>query len=119
MAEQDKDFIIKDSPPKSDPKVKASKESYRKASEQLESQLPEITFSTFVMSLNASALVNLGLIADPISKTMMKNLPVGKQTIDMLSMLEEKTKGNLTKDEENLLRGILYDLRIAYVKQKG
>jgi uncharacterized protein DUF1844 len=71
------------------------------------------------MSLNASALVNLGLIEDPITKTTTKNLPVGKQTIDMLRMLEEKTKGNLTSEEESLLRGILYDLKIAYIKQKG
>jgi hypothetical protein len=119
MAEEEKDFILKDSEPKSDTIAADSKESPQKASRDTGFQLPKITFSTFMMSLNASALVNLGLIEDPISKTMAKNLPVGKQTIDMLRMLEEKTKGNLTKEEENLLRGILYDLKIAYVKQKG
>ncbi|MBW2366716.1 MAG: DUF1844 domain-containing protein [Deltaproteobacteria bacterium] len=81
-------------------------------------QLPKIDFSTFIMSLNASALVNLGVIDDPVSGGKVKNLALGKQTIDMLSMLEDKTKGNLTEEEENLLKGILYDLKITYVKQK-
>ena len=44
---------------------------------------------------------------------------MAKQTIDILSMLEEKTKGNLTDDEENLLKNMLYDLRILYVKEKS
>ena len=81
--------------------------------------MPEINFATFVVSLNASALLNLGAIEDPTSGKTDKNLPMAKQTIDILSMLEEKTAGNLTKDEENLLKNILYDLRIIYVKEKG
>ena len=44
---------------------------------------------------------------------------MAKQTIDILNMLEEKTKGNLSDDEQNLLKNILYDLRIIYVKEKG
>ena len=81
--------------------------------------LPEINFATFVVSLNASALLHLGAIEDPTSGKKDKNLPMAKQTIDILSMLEEKTAGNLSKDEENLLKSILYDLRIIYVKEKG
>ena len=81
--------------------------------------LPEINFATFVVSLNASALMHLGKIEDPSTGQTDKNLPMAKQTIDILSMLEEKTAGNLTKDEENLLKSILYDLRIIYVKEKG
>lgn len=81
--------------------------------------LPAIDFSTFVMSLNASALVSLGVIPDPVTNTTSKNLPLGKQTIDIIGMLEEKTKGNLTPDEAKLLKGMLYDLRITYVKQSG
>jgi hypothetical protein len=81
--------------------------------------MPEINFATFVVSLNASALLHLGAIEDPNSGQTDKNLPMAKQTIDILSMLEEKTAGNLTKDEENLLKNILYDLRIIYVKEKG
>jgi hypothetical protein len=81
-------------------------------------QFPEINFPTFVASLNASALVHLGVIEDPASNSKTKNLPMAKQTIDILSMLAEKTKGNLSGDEENMLKNILYDLRILYVKEK-
>ena len=76
-----------------------------------------MNFSTFVVSLNASALMHLGLMEDPIQGQKVKNLELGKQTIDILAMLEEKTKGNLEPDEEKLLTTILYDLRINFVKQ--
>ena len=91
------------------------------ATDQAEAQapLPEINFSTFIISLNASALVQLGVIEDPASGTKVKNLPVAKQTIDILNMLEEKTRGNLTKEEENIIKNVLYDLRILYVKETG
>ena len=81
-------------------------------------QFPEINFATFVVSLNASALLNLGAIEDPASGTKNKNLSMAKQTIDILSMLQEKTAGNLSEEEESLLKNILYDLRIMYVKEK-
>ena len=84
-----------------------------------EAGLPEINFQTFVFSLNASALVQLGLMEDPATGKNEKNLPLVKQTIDMLSMLQEKTKGNLSKDEDEMLKHVLYDLRIRYVKEKG
>ncbi len=84
-----------------------------------DSQPLPINFSTFVISLNASALVNLGVMADPAKGEKTKNTGLAKQTIDILSMLEEKTRGNLTKDEENILKNILYDLRIRYVKEQG
>lgn len=84
-----------------------------------ETPLPEINFSTFIASLNASALVNLGIIADPATGAKEKNLPIAKQTIDIMSMLQEKTKGNLTVDEESILKSILYDLRMMYVREKG
>ncbi len=79
---------------------------------------PEINFATFVASLNASVLLHLGAIEDPSSGTKDKNLPMAKQTIDILNMLQEKTAGNLSEEEENLLKNILYDLRIMYVKEK-
>jgi hypothetical protein len=81
-------------------------------------ELPEINFMTFVMSLNVSAMVHLGVIEDPVSGKISKNLLLGKQTIDILGMIEEKTRGNLSKDEENMLKSILYDLHIIYVKEK-
>jgi hypothetical protein len=81
--------------------------------------LPEINFSTFVVSLNASVLLHLGAIEDPTTGQTSKNLPMAKQTIDILSMLQEKTAGNLNPEETNLLKSILYELRILYVKESG
>jgi hypothetical protein len=81
--------------------------------------LPEINFSTFIFSLNTSVFVHLGVIEDPATGKKAKNLPFAKQTIDILGMLEEKTRGNLTDAEETMLKSILYDLRIIYVKEKG
>lgn len=81
--------------------------------------LPEINFATFVVSLNASALLHLGAIEDPTTGQNNKNLSMAKQTIDILHMLEEKTAGNLSDEETNLLKSILYDLRIIYVKESG
>ncbi|RJQ61620.1 MAG: DUF1844 domain-containing protein [Desulfobacteraceae bacterium] len=93
-------------------------DSVKAAQEAAQTRLPEINFPTFIFSLNASALVQLGLMEDPGTGKKEKNLPLAKQTIDMLSMLQEKTAGNLTKDEEEMLKQILYDLRIRYVKEK-
>lgn len=81
-------------------------------------QMPKIDFSTFVFSLNSSALVHLGMLSEPGSDQKTKNLALAKQTIDILGMLEEKTRGNLTDDEKNLLKNILHDLRLMYVKEK-
>ncbi len=60
--------------------------------------------------------MQLGEIEDPISQKIDKNLPLAKQTIDLIGMLKEKTKGNLTPDEEKLIENILFDLRMRYVK---
>lgn len=82
-----------------------------------ETQLPEVNFSTFIFSLSSSALLHFGEIPDPSSGSKKKNLGMAKHTIDILSMLEEKTRGNLTHDEEQLFKNILYDLRMRYVKE--
>jgi hypothetical protein len=81
--------------------------------------LPKIDFSTFILSLNSSVLVQLGLLEDPATGQKTKNILVAKQTIDLLAMLEEKTQGNLTGDEANILKNILYELRMLYIKEKG
>ena len=120
MSEEKTGFTIKDrrifaegkeEPPKQEVKEEVKKEP--------QVPFPEINFSTFIISLNASALVHLGVIGEPVAGKKLKNLPMGKQTIDILGMIEEKTKGNLSKEEENLLKNILYDLRIIYVKEQG
>ncbi|MFW6082397.1 MAG: DUF1844 domain-containing protein [Desulfosalsimonas sp.] len=79
--------------------------------------MPEINFTTFIMSLNSSALVHLGQHADPTTGTTAKNLPVAKQTIDVIAMLSDKTQGNLSREEERLLTNVLYELRLLYVKE--
>ena len=62
-------------------------------------------------------LANLGIINEPGAGRRTKNLLLAKQTIDVLAMLEEKTRGNLTQDEATMLKSILYDLRIIYVRE--
>jgi len=81
--------------------------------------LPEISFTNFLFSLSTSALIQLGEIQDPIAQESAKNLPLAKQTIDLIGMLREKTKGNLTPDEDKIIDYILYDLRMRYVKAAG
>lgn len=78
--------------------------------------LPEISFINLIFSLSTSVLIQLGEIQDPVTQQLAKNLPLAKQTIDLIGMLKEKTKGNLTSDEEKLLENVLYDLRMRYVK---
>lgn len=115
----EKDEAVKNKEAKNEAsKQEAKDEDIEKAKKEPQAPLPEINFATFIISLNASALLHLGVMEDPATGKKVKNLPMGKQTIDILGMIEEKTKGNLTKEEENLLKNILYDLRIIYVKEK-
>jgi hypothetical protein len=79
-------------------------------------ELPKPDFAGFLISLGSSAFVHLGLIPDPeTGKTRTPNLGIAQQTIDMLELLEEKTRGNLTSDETTLLRNLLTDLRMRFV----
>jgi hypothetical protein len=140
MSDEKKDFVVKDrrifsaesredetqdqetsaDSPAGDEAAAASSAGASKATDaRQKTPLPKINFSTFVVSLNASALLNLGAIEDPTTGQSNKDLAMAKQTIDILSLLEEKTKGNLTTDETKLLQSILYDLRIIYVKESG
>lgn len=93
---------------------------YEAAGKEAESvPLPKIDFSMFIFSLNSSVLVHLGILDDPATGEKTKNLAAAKQTIDILGMLEEKTRGNLTDQERDMLKHILYDLRMIYVKEVG
>ncbi len=77
---------------------------------------PPVDFHTFVLSLGSSALLHLGEIENPNDGVSQKDLPLAKHTIDILVMLEEKTKGNLSSAEERLMESLLYDLRLRYVE---
>lgn len=130
MSGEEKGFVIKDrrtfdekgeakadSAPKSPP---GSGDRQGKAEERDKGErrppLPEVNFSTFIFSLSSTALYHLGEIADPQTGERRQDLPLAKHSIDTLGMLRDKTKGNLTKDEEKLLDSILTELRLRYVK---
>ena len=81
--------------------------------------LPAVDFHTFVLSLGSSALLHLGEIEHPDVGATQKDLPLAKHTIDILVMLEQKTKGNLTPAEEKLMQSLLYDLRLRYIEAQG
>lgn len=78
--------------------------------------LPPVDFATFILSLGSSALMHLGEVERPGTGKTEKNLPMAKHSIDILSMLEGKTKGNLTPAEAQLLENLLFDLRLRYVE---
>ncbi len=91
---------------------------YRKTSRAAEQGcMPRLDFSTFVMSLSSTALVHLGEIPDIQTGQATPDLPLAKQTIDILTMIEGKTRGNLTADEEQLIRDLLFELRVKFVRQ--
>ncbi|MGD0277067.1 MAG: DUF1844 domain-containing protein [Syntrophales bacterium] len=80
---------------------------------------PEVNFVNFILSLSTSAMFHFGDIPDPATGQPEKNLSAAKQTIDILSMLKTKTQGNLDSQEQSLLDGMLYELRMRYVKEMG
>ncbi|MBI5814001.1 MAG: DUF1844 domain-containing protein [Nitrospinae bacterium] len=81
-----------------------------------ETSAPPIDFSTFILSLSSSAMYHMGGFQDPYSGKTSINLDLAKQTIDIIAMLEAKTKGNLTADEEKLFTHTLYELRMMFVE---
>ena len=77
-----------------------------------------LDFNVFVLSLNASALVHLGARPDSEGRSRL-NVPMARHTIDMLCVLEQKTRGNLTGEEEHLLHQVLFDLRLRFAEKVG
>jgi hypothetical protein len=86
-----------------------------KGKDGAQEELPKLDFATFVLSLSHSVLVHLGEAPHPEGEAQ-KNVPLARQTIDLLGLLEEKTKGNLTGEEERLLSQVLYDLRMRFIE---
>jgi hypothetical protein len=122
--EQEKGFVIKDkrfSAKKEGGEESKVKEELRtdkppESDRQQEVPLPEINFTNLILSLSTQAVIQMGEIQDPVTGQVTKNLPLAKQTIDLIGMLKEKTQGNLTSDEEKIVENLLYDLRMRYVK---
>ena len=81
--------------------------------------LPPASFGTLLSMLASQALVALGHLADPVSGKPEVRLDVAKHYIDTLSMLAQKTAGNLTADESRILTGLLHDLRMGYIQVRG
>ena len=78
---------------------------------------PQLDFNAFVLSLGSSALVHLGEMPDPVTgQTAKPDLALAQQSIDLLALLEEKTRGNLTADERGFLDKLLYELRVKFVE---
>ncbi len=78
--------------------------------------MPEVTFSSFVLSLNTSALYHLGEIGDPRTGSKNVDLDLAKNAIDTLALLKEKTRGNLSNDEGELLTRVVYELKMRFVQ---
>jgi hypothetical protein len=73
------------------------------------------TFALLISGLTTQAMISLGDIENPFTKKAELNLPEARFHIDMLEMLEQKTEGNLTPEEAQMLQGILFDLRMRFV----
>lgn len=123
MAEDGQGFVIRDRRASGGAEAAStasphSKETMSSAAPTEPSQTPPappVTFSSFVISLGSSSLMLMGEQLDPHQAPIPINLPQAKEIIDLLSVLEDKTKGNLTPDEQTVLRDMLYALRMKYV----
>ena len=124
MEDQEQGFVVRDRrasggadtvPPPAPAVNQASSTSAAQASTSQEAPALPVTFSSFVISLGSSSLILMGEQLDPQQTPMPVNLPQAKEIIDLLSVLEDKTKGNLTSDEQTVLRDMLYALRMKYV----
>ena len=125
MADQEQGFVVRDrrgsggsdSPSGSAESTKgaASSASASPVAPSQESPATPVTFASFVISLGSSSLMLMGEQLDPHQAPMPVNLPQAKEIIDLLSVLENKTKGNLTSEEQTVLRDMLYALRMKYV----
>jgi hypothetical protein len=126
MAEEEKGFVIKDKrsfDEKGELKEKESEQEPKKAEqkeqapkkESKRSPLPEVNFTSLIFSLSSTALFHLGEIPDPQTGKKEKDLPLAKHAIDTIAVLKEKTKGNLTEEEQKFVENVLTDVRWRYV----
>ena len=86
------------------------------STEQERPQLPPVDFSAFIAELGTTAFAYLGGLQNPETKEVFVDLEMAKRTIDTIDLLKEKTKGNLTAPESNLLDNTLYNLRMTYIR---
>lgn len=105
-----------ESPTGTAPAAAPSEATETRAHEAHSEPLPEINFSTFVISLSTQVLMHLGEVPSPLSGKIETDVPAAKQMIDLLAMLREKARGNLSANEDRLMEDILFDLRMKYVE---
>ena len=86
---------------------------------QVQEELPSLDFSTLILSLSSSVLMNLGIIENPVTRKKEKDLAAAKQTIDLIALLKDKTRGNLTEEEKKLLDDVLHELQLQYCRTAG
>ena len=86
------------------------------STEQGRPKLPPVDFSAFIAELGMTAVTYLGGYQNPETKEVLVDLEMAKRTIDTIDLLKEKTKGNLTVPESNLLENTLYNLRMTYIR---
>lgn len=79
----------------------------------------QLTFSAFVLGLASSALIHLGAHQNPETGLVSIDLDLARQSIDVLALLQEKTRGNLSREEEQLFSSILSDLRMRFVEKSS
>ena len=131
MSDDSKSFVIRDRRGRGDEKVETPENTGASTSGQMQADpshpvtsagqdhetetRPPVTFSTFIYSLGTSALMLMGEQLDPQQGRMPVNLSQAKEIIDILSMLEGKTQGNLATEERAVLTDMLYALRMKYV----
>jgi hypothetical protein len=108
--------------PKNDAKQQEEKPGDKKSPEKEESSStqavpprPPIDFPTYILSYYTQGLVLLGEVPNPYTNKKEEDVEAARHTIDILSMLEQKTKGNLSKDEQQLLESVLYELRMKFM----
>ena len=77
--------------------------------------LPEVTFSTFVLSMASSALMHMGEVPNPETGAMDANPVLARHTIDVLTMLEDKINNGLNEEESKMFKDVLYELRMKFV----
>jgi hypothetical protein len=79
--------------------------------------MADLSFTGFVVSLASTAAIHLGDLADPqTGQKLAPNLDGASQMIDILTLLEEKTRGNLSAEERQVLESVLYELRLRFVE---
>jgi len=106
-----------ESPGRGDPSNPAPADQTFSPFSQYQGAAPEITFGTFVVGLSTQALVHLGELPDPHTNQPATDLQAAQQLIDIIAMLEDKTRGNLERDEQTMLEAILFELRMKYVER--